>query len=432
MREVAVLTDRRHVLARDDEGRIRMWDLSLGAPVRDLGIRSMRDVERDLFDPAQNVSPWFSPDARLGCLAGVMTSPACFGAEAYRRDLGDLDAAPDAKINMGEHMLRALFDVWALRRGRTVSGVEPRRSKKSDAKGPADTPTQRAEAFSSSRDGESGSEIPSNVAIMDATGTSEAEKSPEHVDENAQAEIRPSPARRKKFSFSLKGEMAPVVFISGDGEVPPWRCSVDAFDGSEPEGTMVPRWAADCVLRGTYPVGKDLKMAFTLVPAPGSNLPSLLQSKLNAPRVLGIDKVADFVLRKMAEQGVTLIEEPLFWAPEKQTLWEQERGKTPSDSDSMEGQERQQTHAKASGGLITAGFVGIRQLRPLTGGASSVGGQEGSRPLLITCDGAAVPWDFTLAAVKQWMWKRPEDLRLEYGIRQVGTELRPPVIRPPH
>jgi len=42
-----------------------------------------------------------------------------------------------------------------------------------------------------------------------------------------------------------------------------------------------------------------------------------------------------------------------------------------------------------------------------------------------------VPWDFTLAAVRQWMWKRPEDLRLEYGVRQRGTELRPPVIKPP-
>ena len=43
----------------------------------------------------------------------------------------------------------------------------------------------------------------------------------------------------------------------------------------------------------------------------------------------------------------------------------------------------------------------------------------------------AVPWDFTLAAVRQWMWKRPEDLKLEYGVRQPGVELRPPVIRPP-
>lgn len=45
----------------------------------------------------------------------------------------------------------------------------------------------------------------------------------------------------------------------------------------------------------------------------GSGLPSLLQSKLNAPRVLRINKVSDYVRRKMEEHGIQLLEEPLYW-----------------------------------------------------------------------------------------------------------------------
>ncbi len=45
----------------------------------------------------------------------------------------------------------------------------------------------------------------------------------------------------------------------------------------------------------------------------GSGLPSLLQSKLNAPRVLRINKVSDYVRRKMEEHGIQLQEEPLYW-----------------------------------------------------------------------------------------------------------------------
>jgi hypothetical protein len=38
---------------------------------------------------------------------------------------------------------------------------------------------------------------------------------------------------------------------------------------------------------------KELKCAFVLLPAEGSGLPSLLQSRLNAPRILQVMKVGD-------------------------------------------------------------------------------------------------------------------------------------------
>jgi WD repeat-containing protein 48 len=49
---------------------------------------------------------------------------------------------------------------------------------------------------------------------------------------------------------------------------------------------------ADCVLDGKWPQVKELKTAFVLQPAEGSGLPSLLQSRLNAPRILEVGRAA--------------------------------------------------------------------------------------------------------------------------------------------
>eukprot|EP00955_Chlamydomonas_euryale_P056847 356576-Chlamydomonas_euryale.AAC.2 len=50
----------------------------------------------------------------------------------------------------------------------------------------------------------------------------------------------------------------------------------------------LPTWCADCVLRGVHAPPKESKIAFILLPAEGSDLPSLMQSKLNAPRILQV------------------------------------------------------------------------------------------------------------------------------------------------
>lgn len=41
----------------------------------------------------------------------------------------------------------------------------------------------------------------------------------------------------------------------------------------------LPAWAADALLHGTLPPGKEGKAAFILLPLEGSELPSLLQSR---------------------------------------------------------------------------------------------------------------------------------------------------------
>ena len=54
-----------------------------GAVVREYGRADLKEVEAALFQPYHGVAAWFVPDVKLGCLAGGMESPACFGADIY-------------------------------------------------------------------------------------------------------------------------------------------------------------------------------------------------------------------------------------------------------------------------------------------------------------------------------------------------------------
>lgn len=67
--------------------------------VRDYGAADLKEVERHLFEPSHSVSAWFAPDVKLGCLAGSMECPQCFGAEIYAQVDGPAAAAggPAAK-----------------------------------------------------------------------------------------------------------------------------------------------------------------------------------------------------------------------------------------------------------------------------------------------------------------------------------------------
>lgn len=198
--------------------------------------------------------------------------------------------------------------------------------------------------------------------------------------------------------------------------------------------------------------------------AQGSGLPSMLQSKLNAPRVLRVNKVADYIIKKMADQGLALREEPLFWDAAKQQEWEAQQAQ--QQAAGAQQQQPQQDAAGAGPGPGPPNGSGSSRfsIRQLYGGSSSAAAQPQSHqvdlPLLITCNGMVrqsrasccraggggqcwdskechevgraptghrlpdsstwpvllllmlqvVPWDFSLAAVKQWIWKRSDDL----------------------
>lgn len=432
IQQAAVLTDRRHVLTQDAAGDVLMWDITSGAVARDFGRCELREVERELFQPSHSVSAWFAPEIKLGSLAGSMDVPQCFGAEIYAQDLGDREAPIDLKVNFGEQMLVALFRQWAAlqQQGKQQQLLQPQPSQQQQPQSRHVPPRlhqqqQQQQPQPQQEDATAGGSNESS-AIM-ASSAADGADGDAGGDDGAAAErqqgaedsrlhdargataaaggeagnLPPAPASR----FCFRGPLAPVVMVSGSGSSVPWCCPIDSFTGDED----VPQWVAECVLNGHYPLSRELKMAFQLVPLPGSGLPSLLQSKLNAPRVLRINKVSDYVRRKMEEHGIQLLEEPLYWDPAKAELWQADQA------------------AEAMGGASSG--ANVHQLHPVVGGPGSEPRQAPT--LLLTCNGHAVPYDFSLAAVKQWIFKRSDDLVLHYSVRGYDTPLKLPAIRPP-
>lgn len=80
----------------------------------------------------------------------------------------------------------------------------------------------------------------------------------------------------------------------------------------------------------------------------------------------------------------------------------------------------------------------IPVLRAMRGGctgawhaSSPCDGDDVGSPAPHTTPTQVVPWDFTLVAVKQWIWKRSDDLVINYSVRGPTTKLKMPSIRPP-
>lgn len=95
----------------------------------------------------------------------------------------------------------------------------------------------------------------------------------------------------------------------------PWRRAVNGFDGTEVEGDDIPAWVVECVLQSRLPAQRDMKCAFVLQPAEGSPLPGMVQTRLNAPRILRIGKVASYTVSKLSEQGHNMMVLPPGLSP---------------------------------------------------------------------------------------------------------------------
>lgn len=501
------LTDRRHVLTQDAEGMVSMWDITAGAVVRDFGRCELKEVEQRLFEPFHSVSAWCAPEWKLGSLAGTMEAPQCFGAEIYAQDLGDEQAPIDLKVNFGEQMLTALFAGWTNRHqqlqqeryghpypsrplqplhrgsrrhqqrhsgsggaaGRAAGSTGGSEHWAGDAAGGSEEEPQPAAAAAAlTAAGEDSAMADANS--MDGPGPSAGPAAPAALSNAAPSTTGSDPSSIPTTTtigandvaggsrFRFQGPLPPVVMVCGSGASVPWRCATNAFTGEE----EVPQWVAECVLKGHFPVSRELKMAFQLLPLPGSALPSLLQSKLNAPRVLRLNKVADYLVRKMEESGIFLREEPLYWDPAKAERWAAEQAGAAGAVAAADGGVAPNGRGSGAGGPVDAyghashnqsglGSLGgadsgsanasVHQLHQhprqqgahhQPGGAvAAAGARPGLPPILITCAGHTVPWDFSLAAVRQWIWRRSDDLVLHYSVREPGTPLRLPAIRPP-
>ncbi|KAJ4719586.1 WD repeat-containing protein [Melia azedarach] len=180
------------------------------------------------------------------------------------------------------------------------------------------------------------------------------------------------------FEFSA---ISPPSIITEGSQGSPWRKKITDLDGTEDEKDF-PWWCLDCVLNNRLPPRENTKCSFYLHPCEGSAVQILTQGKLSAPRILRIHKVVNYVIEKMVFDK-------------------------PSDGANSDG-----TFAPGlAGGPLQNSVVGDGSFR------SGLKPWTKLRPSIeILCNNQVLSPDMSLATVRAYVWKKPEDLVLNYRV----------------
>ncbi|PPD96606.1 hypothetical protein GOBAR_DD06362 [Gossypium barbadense] len=187
------------------------------------------------------------------------------------------------------------------------------------------------------------------------------------VDVNAENDSMVYPS----FEFST---VSPPSIITEGSQGGPWRKKITELDGTEDEKDF-PGWVLDCVLSNKLPPRENTKCSFYLHPCEGSAVQILTQGKLSAPRILRIHKVANYVVEKLDK---------------------------PSDNANTDG-----TFSPGLGGRLQHLAVGDGSFR------SGLKPWQKPRPSV-----EVLSPDMSLATVRAYVWKKPEDLVLNYRVIQ--------------
>ncbi|KAF5746972.1 Transducin/WD40 repeat-like superfamily protein isoform 1 [Tripterygium wilfordii] len=196
------------------------------------------------------------------------------------------------------------------------------------------------------------------------------------VDGNAENDSKVYPP----FEFST---VSPPSIITEGSQGGPWRKKITDLDGAEDEKDF-PWWVLDCVLNNRLPLRENTKCSFYLHPSEGSAAQILTQGKLSAPRILRIHKVVNYVIEKM------VLDKPLDSVNPDAAF-----------SPGLGGGSLQ--HSSVGDGSFRPGVKSWQKLRP---------------SIEILCNNQVLPPDMSLATVRAYIWKKQEDVVLNYRVVQ--------------
>ncbi|KAK6944664.1 WD40 repeat [Dillenia turbinata] len=338
-----ILNNRRHVLSKDTDGFVKLWEITRGAVIEDYGKVSFDEKKEELFEMV-SIPAWFTVDTRLGSLSIHLETPQCFFAEMYSADLNIIGKPEDDKVNLARETLKGLLTHWSSKRKQRFG---------SQAIANGEAPSGK------------------DISVRSLTH-SRIELDGNHENDSI---IYPP------FEFST---FSPPSIITEGTQGGPWRKKITDLDGTEDEKDF-PWWCLDCVLSNRLPPRENTKCSFYLHACEGSAVQILTQGKLSAPRILRIHKVVNYVLEKM------LLDKPL-------------------DGGNADG-------------TFAPGFPGGQVQHPALGGDGSF--RSGLKPwsklkpsIEILCNNQVLSPDMSLATVKAYIWKKPEDLVLNYRVVQ--------------
>ncbi|KAM7278794.1 hypothetical protein ACFE04_005928 [Oxalis oulophora] len=326
-----VLNNKRHILAKDTNGSVKLWEISRGIVVEDYGKVSFEEKKEKLFEMI-SIPSWFTVDIRHGCLSIHLDTPQCFSAEMYSVDL-DMDERPeDDKINLARETLKGLLVHWLpKRRHRIASQASANGDVSSSARNLAHSRTE-------------------------VNGTSE----------NESTVVYPP------FEFST---VCPPSIITEGSEGGPWRKKITDLDGTE-DGKDFPWWVLDCVLNNRLPPRENTKKfriddfcLFSLkMVATTLEVLTISLAFADVAFTCSHAKVVSYVLEK------TVLDNPL---------------------DNLN-----------SDGTFSPALAALGDSR------SGINRWRNPRPIEVLSP------DMSLATVRAYIWKKPEDLILNYRLGQ--------------
>ncbi|RWS08592.1 WD repeat-containing protein 48-like protein [Dinothrombium tinctorium] len=256
IRNYHVLNDKRHILTKDTDDNVAVYDVLKACKVEDLGKVDFEAEIKRRFKMVY-VPNWFTVDLKAGMLSIHLEDPDCFGTWVSAREFGFPVAndAPDPKINLGGLLLQALLEHWPQtytteeELGVIVNGKEEngdtRSSDSNKASDALHTCQRPANQYFS---------VPVHTPII----------------------------------FSEGGSRTLLRLLVGDAK----RETEDALLQEN-----VPMWVTDVVVAKNLP--KFVKIAFYLLPHPSSGIKSLRKERLSASDMLQVRKVIEHVYEKM-------------------------------------------------------------------------------------------------------------------------------------
>ncbi|XP_027774625.1 WD repeat-containing protein 48-like isoform X3 [Solanum pennellii] len=175
--------------------------------------------------------------------------------------------------------------------------------------------------------------------------------------------------------FEFSSASPPSIMTEGS-QSGSWRKKITDLDGTEDEKDM-PWWVIDCVMNNRLPPRENTKCSFYLHPCEGSTVQILTQGKLSAPRILRIHKVINYVVEKL------VLDKPLDSVNSDGTFAPGLHGTTGVDDSSRIGPKPSQKHKPS---------------------------------IEILCNNQVLSPEMSLATVRTYIWKKPEDLVLNYRL----------------
>lgn len=266
-----VMNNRRHVLTCDTSDECSIWDVTsatLLPPIGKLPEGMTLDDFAEQFEEIVAVPSWFKVDIRLGSIAIKLAKSSVGDAEVYAVNAGLNVDSDDAKVNLGDHVLRGLFSKWK-------TGLEG--------------PHPGAEDFQ---------------ANGGAIGSTADRNDPGSSETKGTAESGSSSAATTAASQTVPPYCFPVhtpIILTDDSPIPVLTRTAGEFTG-DAEIDCMPKWVLDVVREGGSMARESSpKIWFGVYPVDGSGLPILPTVPLTAPQVLRIRKVASYVASQLNE-----------------------------------------------------------------------------------------------------------------------------------